>query len=60
MVGRDDVEAIVPRGSGPVVNRYPIASLTDAPNPPAAAAFVEFVFSDAGQRILARPASRAP
>ncbi len=60
VVGRDDVEAIVPAGADAVVNRYPIASLTDAPNPPAAAAFVEFVFSDAGQRILADAGFRAP
>lgn len=60
VVGRDDVEAIVPAGADAVVNRYPIASLTDAPNPAAAAAFVEFVFSDAGQRILADAGFRAP
>ena len=33
--------------------RYPIAVLADAPNPEAAAAFVAFVRSDAGQDILA-------
>lgn len=36
-----------------VVAEYPIAVLDDAPNPPAAAAFVDFVLSDAGQQILA-------
>lgn len=35
-----------------VVASYPIAALTEAPNPDAAAAFVEFVLSDEGQTIL--------
>lgn len=35
-----------------VVAEYPIAVLSDAPNPDAAMAFVEFVLSDAGQGIL--------
>ncbi len=53
VVGRDDVEAIVPDEAPDVVNRYPIAALRDAENPAAAAAFVAFVLSDAGQEILA-------
>lgn len=53
VVGRDDVESIVPDGTGDVVNRYEIAALTDAANPKAAAAFVAFVLSSEGQRILA-------
>lgn len=53
VVGRDDVEAIVPDEAPDVVNRYPIAVLRDAENPDAAAAFVAFVLSDAGQEILA-------
>ncbi|AOX46623.1 molybdate ABC transporter substrate-binding protein [Microbacterium sp. BH-3-3-3] len=60
VVGRDDVEAIVPEGADAVVNRYPIAALTDAPNPDAAAAFVAFVLSNDGQRILADAGFRAP
>ncbi|KJQ54218.1 molybdate ABC transporter substrate-binding protein [Microbacterium sp. SA39] len=52
-VGRDDIEVIVPEGAGDVVNHYPIAALADASNPDAADAFVAFVLSDAGQRILA-------
>lgn len=60
VVGRDDVEKIVPDGADAVVNRYPIAALTDAPNPEAAAAFVAFVLSDDGQRILAAAGFRAP
>ena len=60
VVGRGDVEAIVPEGSAEVVNRYEIAALTDAANPAAADAFVAFVLSDAGQRILADRGFGAP
>jgi len=60
VVGRDDIEAIVPDGADTVVNRYPIAALADAPNPDAAAAFVAFVLSGDGQRILADAGFRAP
>lgn len=59
-VGRDDVESVVPAGADAVVNRYPIAALTDAPNPTAAAAFVAFVLSADGQKILADAGFRAP
>ncbi|MCM3697308.1 molybdate ABC transporter substrate-binding protein [Microbacterium oleivorans] len=60
VVGRDDVEAIVPEGSAEVVNRYEIAALTDAANPKTAEAFVDFVLSDAGQQILADRGFGAP
>ncbi|BAJ75469.1 ABC-type molybdate transport system, periplasmic component [Microbacterium testaceum StLB037] len=60
VVGRDDVEKIVPDGADAVVNRYPIAALSGAPNPDAAAAFVAFVLSEDGQRILADAGFRAP
>lgn len=53
VIGRDDVEVIVPENAGDVVNHYLIAALTDAPNSEAADAFVAFVLSDAGQKILA-------
>lgn len=53
VIGRSDVEAVVPDGADAVVNRYPIAALSDAPNAEAADAFVAFVLSDAGQKILA-------
>lgn len=59
VVGRDDVEKIVPDGADAVVNRYPIAALSGAPNPDAAAAFVAFVLSEDGQRILADAGFRA-
>jgi molybdate transport system substrate-binding protein len=53
VVGDDAVESIVPEGADDVVNRYPIAALAEAANPEAAAAFIAFVLSDAGQAILA-------
>ena len=53
VIDRDDVEVIVPDGAGEVVNHYPIAALSEAQNPAAAEAFVVFVLSDEGQRILA-------
>lgn len=60
VIGRDDLEVIVPDGADEVVNHYPIAALTEARNPEAAAAFVEFVLSDAGQKILAEFGFGAP
>ncbi len=53
VVGREDIESIVPAGAEDVVNRYPIAALTGASNPDAASAFVEFVLGERGQAILA-------
>lgn len=58
VIGRDgvaleDVEVIVPEGAGEVVNHYPIAALSEAANTEAADAFVAFVLSDEGQKILA-------
>lgn len=41
----------------PAVNvtaRYPLAMVTDAPNPDAAARFIDYVLSPAGQEILSR------
>jgi len=52
-IGRDDVEVIVPDGADEVVNHYPIAALSEAPNSDAADAFVAFVLSDEGRSILA-------
>ena len=60
VAGRDDVESIVPAGADAVVNRYPIAALTDAPNPETAAAFVAFVLGEDGQRVLADAGFRSP
>ncbi|MEU1971027.1 molybdate ABC transporter substrate-binding protein [Microbacterium sp. NPDC019599] len=58
--GRDDVESIVPEGAADVVNRYPVAALTDAANPHAAAAFAEFVLDAEGQDVLAGLGFGAP
>lgn len=43
-----------------VIAEYPIAALVNAPNPDAAAAFVEFVLSDDGQAILASYGFESP
>ncbi len=43
-----------------VVAEYPIAALINAPNPDAAAAFVDFVLSDEGQAILASYGFQSP
>jgi molybdate transport system substrate-binding protein len=43
-----------------VIAAYPIVALTNAPNPAAAAAFVDFVLSAGGQEILARYGFVAP
>lgn len=47
-------------GSDQATNVYPLAALTDAPNPDAAAAFVAFVLSDEGQAVLAEFGFGAP
>ncbi len=39
--------------AGDAINDYPIATLTAAPNPDAAEAFVDFVVSEDGQELLA-------
>ncbi|MGX1702862.1 molybdate ABC transporter substrate-binding protein [Microbacterium sp. NPDC055357] len=46
------VEVVDAEGAHDVVNRYPIAVMTDAANPAAAAAFVAFVLSDDGRAVL--------
>jgi molybdate transport system substrate-binding protein len=51
--GRDDVEPVDAAGADRVVNRYPIVSLEGATNRAAADAFVEFVLSHTGRRVLA-------
>jgi molybdate transport system substrate-binding protein len=60
VVGRDDVEVIVPDGADEVVNHYLIAALSEASNTAGAEAFVAFVLSDEGQRILADHGFGAP
>lgn len=50
----DSVEGIGFAGAGEAVNVYPIAVLTDAPNPAAASAFADFVLSDDARATLDR------
>ncbi|MDW4571630.1 molybdate ABC transporter substrate-binding protein [Microbacterium sp. M3] len=56
----DDVEPVAVPGTGAVVNRYPIAALSGAGNPEAAAAFAAFALSAAGQEVLAGRGFGAP
>ena len=49
----DDAEGVEIPADINVVAEYPIAAVADAPNPDAAAAFIEFVLSEDGQSILA-------
>lgn len=49
----DTVEGIEVPEAADVVNAYPILQLTDAPNPDAAAAFIAWVLSEPGQKVLA-------
>lgn len=51
-VGGDGVEGIDVPAAGQVVNEYPIAALGGAPNPDAAAAFVDLVLSATGVEAL--------
>ncbi|WP_448622075.1 molybdate ABC transporter substrate-binding protein [Geodermatophilus sp. URMC 65] len=56
----DAVEGIDVPEAEQAVNEYPIAPLADAPNPEAAAAFVELVRSEEGQQALADAGFRVP
>ncbi len=56
----DVVEGIDVPEAEQVVNEYPIATLADAPNPEAAAAFVELVRSEEGLQALAAAGFRTP
>lgn len=49
----DEVGGIDIEGADKATNVYPLTALADAKNAPAAQAFVEFVLSDTGQKILA-------
>jgi molybdate transport system substrate-binding protein len=49
----DTVRAIAFPEARIAENQYPIAALTDAPNPAAARAFVDLVLSAEGQQVLA-------
>ena len=54
------VEALETPDAETVSTAYPIAVLTDAPNPDGATAFVAFVLSDEGQAILAAHGFESP
>lgn len=54
------VEGVDVPGAEQVVNRYPIAVLSDARDPESAQAFVDLVLSDDGRRALADFGFRAP
>ena len=56
----DAVEGIDVPEAEQAVNDYPIAPLAEAPNPEAAAAFVELVRSEEGQQALADAGFRTP
>ena len=56
----DSVEAVGIPDDQNVVASYPVAVLSEAPNPAAAAAFVAFLGSDEGREILERYGFRAP
>lgn len=56
----ETVEGIDVPQAGRAVNRYPIAVLREAPNPQAAAAFVDLVRSERGRQALADAGFRAP
>lgn len=54
------VEGLAVPEAAEVVNRYPIALLDGAPHPDAARAFIDYVLSDDGQRMLADAGFVAP
>ncbi len=56
----DAVEGIDFPESAEAVNNYPIVALAEAPNPDAAAAWVEFIEGDEGQQALADAGFQAP
>lgn len=60
LVASDAVEGVEIPIDQNVVASYPIAVLTDAPNPTAAEAFVAFVLSEEGQQLLADAGFVAP
>lgn len=56
----DEVEGIAFPEAEQAVNAYPIATLRAAPNPDAAAAFLDLVTSEEGQQALTDAGFRAP
>jgi molybdate transport system substrate-binding protein len=60
LAARDDVLGIEIPADVNASTSYPIATLTNAPNQALAAAFMEFVLSDAGMNVLAEAGFAAP
>jgi molybdate transport system substrate-binding protein len=58
--GSTAVRAIPTAGAETVVNRYPIAVVSDSANPEAASAFIAFVQDSRSQRILSSFGFGAP
>lgn len=52
LVAGDEVEGIDFPESGEAINDYPIAALTEAPNPEGGQAFIDYVLSEEGQEVL--------
>ncbi|TDO62487.1 molybdate transport system substrate-binding protein [Kribbella sp. VKM Ac-2571] len=57
---KDKVDGIEFPESRKAVNEYPIATLTKAPNPDGAKAFVDYVLSDKGKAVLTAAGFDAP
>jgi molybdate transport system substrate-binding protein len=54
LVAGDDAEGVAIPDDINVVAEYPIAAVSDAPNPDGGTAFVEFVLSDPAEQVLSR------
>jgi molybdate transport system substrate-binding protein len=59
-LGRQDVQAVAAAGSENVVNRYPIVALEGAAHPDVGEAFVAFVRSPEGRKVLEQRGFGAP
>ena len=57
---KDKVEGIEFPEADKAINEYPIATLTNAPNPSGAQAFVDYVLSDKGTAVLTAAGFDAP
>jgi molybdate transport system substrate-binding protein len=57
---KDKVEGIEFPEADKAINEYPIATLTKAPNPDGAKAFVDYVLSDQGKAVLTAAGFDAP
>lgn len=60
LAAKDKVEGIEFPEADKAINEYPIATLTKAPNPGGAKAFVEYVLSDQGKAVLIAAGFSAP